>query len=157
MIAMALALQPSLLIADEPTTALDVTVQAQILELLKTLRREYRMAMLLISHDMGIIAEMADRVAVMYAGTIVETGGTRDIFQNPLHPYTKALLESIPRLGQNKTRLNSIAGVVPSAADRPSGCAFHPRCPVREKRCETVVPVYRQTQADRGAACHLIA
>ena len=154
MIAMALALQPALLIADEPTTALDVTVQAQILELLKELRREYRMAMLLISHDMGIIAEMADRVAVMYAGNIVETGSARDIFRNPLHPYTKALLESIPRLGQNKQRLISIGGVVPNAAARPSGCTFHPRCPIKEKRCETEIPEYRQVEPGRWVSCH---
>ena len=155
MIAMALALNPVLLIADEPTTALDVTVQQQILALLKKLRHEYRMSMLLISHDMGVIAEMADRVAVMYAGTIVETGTTQEIFSRPLHPYTKALLESIPRLGQKKARLVTIPGTVPSAADRPAGCSFHPRCPIKEKICETVVPDYREVRPQKWAACHL--
>ncbi len=155
MIAMALALNPALLIADEPTTALDVTIQQQILELLKDLRSEYKMSILLISHDMGVIAEMADRVAVMYAGTIVETGTTKEIFRNPLHPYTKALLESIPRLGQKRARLVSIPGNVPSAADKPAGCSFHPRCPIKEKLCETIVPEYREIKPNRWAACHL--
>jgi oligopeptide/dipeptide ABC transporter ATP-binding protein len=155
MIAMALVLNPALLIADEATTALDVTIQEQILELLKRLRAEYRMAMLLISHDMGVIAKLADRVAVMYAGNIVETAETKEIFRNPRHPYTKALLNSIPRLGQNKPRLESIPGTVPSATDKPSGCAFHPRCPVREDRCISKVPVYRRTDSTRWVACHL--
>ncbi len=156
MIAMALILKPTLLIADEPTTALDVTIQAQILELLKNLQREFRMAMLLISHDMGVIAQMADRVAVMYAGRIVETATTKEIFASPKHPYTQALLESIPRLGQNKTRLITIPGNVPSAANRPPGCAFHPRCPLKEKCCEEIVPEYRSITKDRGVACHLV-
>lgn len=155
MIAMALALRPALLIADEPTTALDVTIQQQILQLLKSLRREYRMSMLLISHDMGVVAEMADRVAVMYAGKIVEEAPVRDIFKEPLHPYTRGLLDSIPRLGQKKKRLASIAGTVPGAADKPSGCAFHPRCPLKETRCEQTQPEYRELRPNHWVACHV--
>lgn len=155
MIAMALALNPALLIADEPTTALDVTIQAQILELLKSLRKEFRMSILLISHDMGVVAEMADRVAVMYAGNIVESAATPEIFREPLHPYTKALLESIPRLGQKKERLNTIPGSVPRPDNRPSGCTFHPRCPIKEKICESVVPEYREVRKNHWASCHL--
>jgi oligopeptide/dipeptide ABC transporter ATP-binding protein len=136
MIAMALACRPALLIADEPTTALDVTIQAQILELLKALQREMRMAILLITHDLGVVAETADRVAVMYAGQVVEYCDVRRAFRQPLHPYTAGLQASLPRLGEERDRLRVIAGSVPNPARFPSGCRFHPRCPVATDRCE---------------------
>ena len=129
MIAMALSCEPSLLIADEPTTALDVTIQAQILELLAELRQRLGMAIVLITHDLGVVAEVCDRVAVMYAGEIVEQGTVAEIFQNPRHPYTEGLLKAIPRLGQRKDRLAVIPGTVPSATAWPVGCRFHTRCP----------------------------
>jgi peptide/nickel transport system ATP-binding protein len=135
-IAMALSCNPALLVADEPTTALDVTVQAQILDLVRKLQRNHKSAVVFITHDMGVIAEIADRVMVMYAGRIVESGGKRDLFLDPRHPYTRALLDSIPPLeGEKPRRLRSIPGSPPSLLDRPSGCAFGPRCPQRFERC----------------------
>jgi oligopeptide/dipeptide ABC transporter ATP-binding protein len=129
MIAIALACNPSLLIADEPTTALDVTTQAQILDLLRQLQREFGMAIMLITHDLGVVAEMADDVAVMYLGQVVERGDVETIFSAPRHPYTQALLQSIPRIGRkSRTRLASIRGMVPDPFSRPSGCPFHTRC-----------------------------
>ena len=130
MIALALACNPRLLIVDEPTTALDVTTQAQILELIQSLKETYKMGVILITHDLGVVAEMADDVAVMYLGRAVETADVDSIFYNPQHPYTKGLLESIPRLGSKGTRLASIKGMVPHPLNRPKGCPFHPRCPV---------------------------
>jgi oligopeptide/dipeptide ABC transporter ATP-binding protein len=141
MIAMALACNPALLIADEPTTALDVTIQAQILDLLKRLQRELGMAVLLITHDLGVVAETADRVAVMYAGQIVELGGVRDLFARPCHPYTAGLQASRPRLGEARERLRVIAGNVPDPVRFPAGCRFHPRCAVMEPRCLGDPPV----------------
>jgi peptide/nickel transport system ATP-binding protein len=136
-IAMALSCNPSLLIADEPTTALDVTVQAQILELIQKLRRDFGSSVVLITHDMGVVAEVADRVMVMYAGRIVERGTKRDLFKNPWHPYTWGLLNSIPPLaGPRPRRLNSIAGAPPSLLDLPAGCAFGPRCRYRFEACD---------------------
>ena len=136
-IAMALSCNPALLVADEPTTALDVTVQAQILDLIRKLQRDHRSAIVFITHDMGVIAELADRVMVMYAGRIVERAGKEAIFRNPLHPYTRALLNSIPRLeGERPRRLTSISGMPPSLINRPKGCSFSPRCPVRFEACE---------------------
>lgn len=130
MIAMALSCNPSLLIADEPTTALDVTIQAQILDLMKTLQKEFHMAILMITHNLGVIAELADRVAVMYMGKIVESGDVRTIFHRPLHPYTVGLLQSVPRMGQDiKKRLNPISGSIPDPFSVLSNCAFSPRCP----------------------------
>ncbi len=129
MIAMALSCNPSLLVADEPTTALDVTIQAQILELMKSLQEQYHMSILLITHNLGVVAEMADRVAVMYMGKIVELGPSREIFHRPLHPYTVGLLKSVPKMGKNiKERLFPIAGSVPDPFSIPKGCAFYPRC-----------------------------
>jgi oligopeptide/dipeptide ABC transporter ATP-binding protein len=128
MIAMALACQPKLLLADEPTTALDVTIQAQILELLRKLQAERGMSIMLITHDLGVVAENADVVAVMYAGRVVEYGSVHDVFENPLHPYTRGLFDSMPVLGSSKHRLRTIEGNVPNPADLPSGCPFHPRC-----------------------------
>jgi oligopeptide/dipeptide ABC transporter ATP-binding protein len=134
MIAMALSCNPALLIADEPTTALDVTIQAQILELMKSLQEELGMAILIITHNLGVIAEMSDRVAVMYMGKIVESGKARDVFHRPLHPYTVGLMRSIPHLGRRvKARLTPIPGSVPDPYAVPSGCAFGPRCPIEDK------------------------
>jgi len=140
MIAMALACRPSILIADEPTTALDVTIQAQILELLKRLQRELGMAVLLITHDLGVVAETADRVAVMYAGQIVEYCDTAAAFRRTLHPYTAGLLASLPRLGAKREALRVIPGNVPNPARFPQGCRFHPRCPIVQDRCRAHEP-----------------
>jgi peptide/nickel transport system ATP-binding protein/oligopeptide transport system ATP-binding protein len=141
MIAMALSTNPELLIADEPTTALDVTIQAQILELMKTLRERNRMAMMLITHDLGVIAEMADDVVVMYAGKVVEASDVATIFEQPHHPYTKGLLASIPRMGERRTRLEVIKGVVPNPLNLPSGCLFKRRCPYAMPVCATPPPL----------------
>ena len=135
MIAMALACKPAILIADEPTTALDVTIQAQILELLKRLQREFGMAVILITHDLGVVAEAADRVAVMYAGQVVEYCDVRTAFRQPLHPYTAGLQASLPKLGVVQDRLRVIPGNVPNPAHFPKGCRFHPRCPVAVQGC----------------------
>jgi oligopeptide/dipeptide ABC transporter ATP-binding protein len=135
MIAMALACHPSVLIADEPTTALDVTIQAQILELLRRLQRDMGMAVVLITHDLGVVAETADHVAVMYAGRVVEYCDVRSAFRKPLHPYTAGLQASLPRLGAVQDRLRVIPGTVPNPAKFPIGCRFHPRCPVAQNRC----------------------
>ena len=138
MIAMALVCRPTLLIADEPTTALDVTIQAQILEVLASLRHQYHLSMILISHDLGVIAEVAENVAVMYAGKIVEIGPVMDVFHNAKHPYTQGLLHSIPKLGSSvarKTRLDAIEGMVPNLLQLPAGCAFAPRCDKRTPEC----------------------
>ncbi|HYI22924.1 MAG TPA: ABC transporter ATP-binding protein [Candidatus Limnocylindrales bacterium] len=133
MIAMALACEPELLIADEPTTALDVTIQAQILDLMRRLQRETGTAIILITHDLGVVAEMCDRVAVMYAGEIIEQTDTRTLFRKPLHPYTKGLIGSVPILGQPKDELTTISGMVPNLIDLPEGCRFAPRCTSREE------------------------
>ncbi len=151
MIAMALACRPALLIADEPTTALDVTIQAQILELLRDLQRELGMAVLLITHDLGVVAEVADRVAVMYAGQVVEYGAVRDLFRGTAHPYTAGLLASRPRLGGARERLRTIPGQVPDPADFPPGCRFHPRCPIAQARCRAELPPL----TERGAGHHV--
>jgi len=141
MIALALACNPNLLIADEPTTALDVTTQAQILELFEELKEKYKMSMILITHDLGVVAEMCDDVAVMYLGRVVETTDVDSIFYNPKHPYTQSLLESIPRLGSKGNRLATIRGMVPHPLNRPKGCQFHPRCPAFMKGvCELAEP-----------------
>ncbi|MHB1397511.1 MAG: ABC transporter ATP-binding protein [Trichloromonadaceae bacterium] len=140
MIAMALACDPRLLIADEPTTALDVTIQAQIMDLLNELKSERKMATLLITHDLGVVAESTDRVAIMYAGLIVEYAPVKEIFARPTHPYTQGLLACIPRLGEKKGRLTPIEGLVPSAADLPPGCSFLERCPERFAPCATKMP-----------------
>ena len=153
MIAMALACKPALLIADEPTTALDVTIQAQILELLKHLRRELGMAVLLITHDLGVVAETADRVAVMYAGQVVEYCGVRDTFRATRHPYTAGLLASLPRLGAERDRLRVIPGSVPNPLRFPAGCRFHPRCPIAVERCRSEMPALRDVGGGHLARC----
>lgn len=155
MIAIALAGEPDLLVADEPTTALDVTVQAQILELLDRLRAERGMAVLLITHDLGIVAGRADRVSVMYAGQIVETADTASLFRRPAHPYTRALFASIPRLDASAERLTSIPGSVPQPMAWPTGCRFHPRCPERLEHCDRDVPPAVQVGAGHECRCWL--
>jgi oligopeptide/dipeptide ABC transporter ATP-binding protein len=155
MIAMALSNDPQLLIADEPTTALDVTVQAQILDLIRSLQQETRMAVLLITHDLGIVSEMADHVAVMYAGQIVEYAPTRALFREPQHPYTYGLFASRPTRAQRGHDLATLEGVVPNSTDWPPACRFEPRCPYRWKTCATTAPKYLTTAPDRTARCHL--
>ncbi|MGC2998088.1 ABC transporter ATP-binding protein [Streptomyces sp. G35A] len=161
MIAMALALEPDLIIADEPTTALDVTVQAQVMDLLAELQREYRMGLILITHDLGVVADVADKIAVMYAGRIVERAPVHDLYRNPAHPYTKGLLDSIPRLDQKGQELYAIKGLPPNLTRIPSGCAFNPRCPMAQDVCRTdVPPLHQVTGPDgtelvgRASACH---
>lgn len=155
MIAMALSGNPSLLIADEPTTALDVTIQAQILELLKDLQRRLKMSILLITHNLGIISQVTDRVAIMYAGKIVEQGTTEKILKEPLHPYTKGLLESIPRMETIQRRLSTIEGMVPKPIQWPPGCRFHPRCPVKLPICSEKEPEMREFTPGYKVKCHL--
>jgi len=155
MIAMALALQPSLLIADEPTTALDVTIQAQILELIKDLRTKVNTAVLLITHDIGVVAEMADEVIVMYTGKVVEQGDVVSVLRSPKHPYTVGLLNSIPSLGQKNTRLNVIPGTVPSPLNLPKGCTFAPRCPHVMGICHEQEPPLKALEGGVKAKCWL--
>jgi peptide/nickel transport system ATP-binding protein len=154
MIGLALALNPKLIIADEPTTALDVIVEAQILELLKQLKEEHQLTMILITHNIGIVAEMADVIGVMYAGELVELGPTRDIFRDPLHPYTKGLLESAPNIDNPESSMRSVPGAPPDLISPPSGCKFHPRCPRAFEPCPYKEPRVRETRG-RLVACHL--
>ncbi|APU44586.1 methionine ABC transporter ATP-binding protein [Streptomyces sp. TN58] len=161
MIAMALALEPDLIIADEPTTALDVTVQAQVMDLLAELQREMNMGLILITHDLGVVADVADKIAVMYAGRIVETAPVHEIYKSPAHPYTRGLLDSIPRLDQKGQELYAIKGLPPNLLRIPSGCAFSPRCPKAQDICRTEIPVLHPVTAQdgtelpgRGSACH---
>lgn len=157
MIAMALACEPDILIADEPTTALDVTVQAQIMDLILTLKDKIGMSVILITHDLGVIAENCDDVVVMYAGRIAETANAVQLFTNPLHPYTQGLLASIPSRAQHaKTRLPTIRGNVPSLLEMPVGCRFADRCPLAEPRCRKETPEQRKLAEDRSAACLLV-
>ncbi|MFE2106210.1 ABC transporter ATP-binding protein [Kitasatospora sp. NPDC059463] len=162
MIAMALSMEPDLIIADEPTTALDVTVQAQVMDLLAELQDEYNMGLILITHDLGVVADVADKIAVMYAGRIVETAPVHDLYANPAHPYTKGLLRSIPRLDQKGQELYAIKGLPPNLLKVPAGCAFNPRCDVATDVCRTEIPKLHQvTDKDgkeltgRRSACHL--
>jgi oligopeptide/dipeptide ABC transporter ATP-binding protein len=155
MIAMALSCRPSLLIADEPTTALDVTVQAQILHLMRNLKKEIDTSIVLITHDLGVIAKMCENVAVMYAGRIVEYGSLRHIFKDPRHPYTQGLLSSTLKLGEDKDRLEIIEGTVPDLSKLPPGCLFNPRCSQAKAICSSEIP--RTVEIERGhvMACHL--
>ena len=153
MIAMALSCNPSLLIADEPSTALDVTVQAQILELMLDLQAKMQMSIIMITHDLGVVAESADRVIVMYCGRIVETTDVRRLFHNPLHPYTRQLLDSIPRLETDKKRLQDIPGMVPSLYDRPRGCDFHPRCAQAIETCCLKKPSLKEVEPGHLVSC----
>ncbi|MFB6961356.1 ABC transporter ATP-binding protein [Streptomyces sp. NPDC056309] len=161
MIAMALALEPDLIIADEPTTALDVTVQAQVMDLLAELQREYNMGLILITHDLGVVADVADKIAVMYAGRIVEQAPVRELYKRPAHPYTRGLLDSIPRLDQKGRELYAIKGLPPNLLRVPSGCAFNPRCPKAQDICREQIPdLLPVTEQDggelagRASACH---
>ena len=153
MIAMALASEPKLLVADEPTTALDVTIQAQILDLLRDLKQRLGMAILLITHNLGIIGDLADRVAVMYAGQIVELAPARELLRRPLHPYTRALMASVPKLQGNHDRLAAIPGNVPRIGNFPAGCRFAPRCAVRQPTCDQAVPELREVEPRRWVRC----
>jgi oligopeptide/dipeptide ABC transporter ATP-binding protein len=155
MIGIALSCQSRLLIADEPTTALDVTIQAQILNLMRDLKRELKTSILLITHDLGVVAKVCERVAVMYAGTFVEIGALRTVFREPKHPYTKGLLRTIPRLGDRRARLDVIEGRVPDLIHPPVGCRFHPRCPQAMNVCREVRPTMAETDASHQVACHL--
>jgi len=158
MIALALSAGPALLIADEPTTALDVTIQAQVLDLMRGLQRDLGMAMIFITHDLGVIAQIADEVAVMYLGTIVERGATRDVIRNPKHPYTQGLLKAIPSLDTLHDRLSPVPGDIPSPSDRPSGCPFHTRCPdVIGGVCDVKPPEEVATMPGRSVRCWLHA
>ncbi|MDA3833932.1 MAG: ABC transporter ATP-binding protein [Spirochaetales bacterium] len=153
MIAMALSCNPALLIADEPTTALDVTIQAQILELMADLQKRTNMSIMMITHDLGVIAETADRVVVMYCGKIVESADVRSLFQNPLHPYTRQLMTSIPRLDAEPGRLQEIPGAVPTLYNPPAGCAFHPRCSVARNSCRRHSPRLVEIRPGHLVAC----
>ena len=153
MIAMAIACRPKLLIADEPTTALDVTIQAQIMELLLELQKKECMSLILITHDLALVAEAADRIIVMYAGQIVEEGSAKDIFREPKHPYTQALLRSLPEFAEGKSRLASLQGVVPGKYDRPTGCLLNPRCPYATEYCRQVEPQLHHI-GSRKVKCH---
>jgi peptide/nickel transport system ATP-binding protein len=153
MIAMAISCAPRILVADEPTTALDVTIQAEILDLLRTLRERHGMALLLITHDLGVVAQQADEVAIMYAGRIVEQAPVLEIFDRPLHPYTQALFRAIPGIGGPKRRLESIPGQVPDLFALPGGCAFHDRCPRAVAECADAVPPLEEKAAGHRAAC----
>ena len=158
MIAMALSCSPRILIADEPTTALDVLIQAQILSLLKKIKNDTQMSILLITHDLGVVAEVAERVMVMYAGEIVESGSVYDLFRSPLHPYTIGLMESIPTLEttqQKLSKLKEISGTVPSLSQVPFGCPFHPRCSAAETRCKTDKPKLKKISQTHSVSCWL--
>lgn len=154
-IAIALACNPQLIIADEPTTALDVTIQAQVLALMSELREKFQTAMLLITHDLGVVAEICDKVAIMYAGQIMEYGTLEDIYENVCHPYTKGLFDSLPSLSTKVHRLNPISGLMPDPANLPSGCPFHPRCPKKCACCETEAPKNVEVAPGHFVRCHL--
>ena len=154
MIAMALSCRPAVLIADEPTTALDVTIQAQIIELLLELQQQENMALVLITHDLALVAEAAHKIIVMYAGQVVETGDAKDIFRAPRHPYTQALLRALPEFAQDKARLASLPGVVPGKYDRPNGCLLNPRCPYATDKCRSEEPALADLNGGRQSKCH---
>ncbi len=157
MIAMALSTQPRLLIADEPTTALDVTIQAQVIDLMKDLVAEFGMAIVFITHDLGVIAETADRVAVMYLGRLVEYGPVREVIRNPAHPYTQGLLNALPDLGDLDAALTPVPGDIPSPLERPAGCVFHTRCPkFMPGRCDAAIPAMTALRRDHVAACFAV-
>lgn len=153
MIAMAIASRPKLLIADEPTTALDVTIQAQIIDLLGDLRRQLGMATLLITHNLALVGEIAEEIAVMYAGQIVERGRAEDVLSDPRHPYTRALIRSVPEIGREVDRLTAIPGNVPSPGAYPSGCRFHPRCPIATTACASIEPVLENSGENHWVRC----
>lgn len=155
MIAMALSCNPKLLIADEPTTSLDVTIQAQILELMKALRRDFGASILLIGHDLGVISELSDKIAVMYAGKVVEYANLADLFQKPMHPYTQALLKCLPKLDEDMEKFHIIRGTVPDLINTPTGCRYHPRCEHAMKICSEQEPLLTEVKKMHTVACHL--
>jgi oligopeptide/dipeptide ABC transporter ATP-binding protein len=156
MVAMALSTKPKLLIADEPTTALDVTIQAQVIDLMKDLVKEFHMAILFITHDLGVIAQTADQVAVMYLGKLIEKGSVRQVLRNPQHPYTRGLLDALPRLDDLDRPLKAVQGDIPSPLDRPSGCVFNTRCPeTLGSECETIIPEFTTNKDGQQVACLL--
>ena len=152
-IACALACNPHLLIADEPTTALDVTIQAQVLDLIAGLKQEFNTSMLMITHDLGVVGEVCDKVAVMYAGSVIESGTVRDVYSNMCHPYTIGLFGSVPNLDEDTDRLNPIAGLMPDPSDLPEGCAFCPRCPYATEECKTCKPPLDEVSPGHNVAC----
>ncbi len=154
-IARALAMQPDLLVLDEPVASLDVSIQAQVLNLFMALRRDFTLTAIFISHDLGVVRHVADRVAIMYLGRIVEQAATAELYTSPLHPYTRALLDSIARIGVGRQDFRPIAGELPSPIDPPAGCAFHPRCPLAGPRCRAEVPRLQPAETGRHVACHL--
>jgi peptide/nickel transport system ATP-binding protein len=154
-IAMGISCNPSLLILDEATTALDVTIQAQIFQLLNELKDKINMSLLVITHDLGLVAENCNRIAVMYAGTVIENATTKKLFKNPLHPYTKGLLEAIPKIQQSSDTLEIIPGNVPNLIHPPSGCRFNPRCIYAKEICKNRLPEMKQFEKDHNIACHL--
>lgn len=156
MIAMAISCKPELLIADEPTTALDVTIQAQILNLMKQVQEENKMSIMLITHDLGVVAEFAQRIVVMYAGQIVEAAETKELFKNPQHPYTKGLLKSIPKMKSTVDRLDTIEGTVPNAKNMPKGCRFNPRCEYATTQCGDIEPQNYEVATNHYSKCHLM-
>lgn len=153
MIAMALSCDPHLLIADEPTTALDVTIQAQILELMNELKVKYEMSIMMITHDLGVIAEVSDRVAVMYAGKVVEYTDVKTLFANPMHPYTQGLMTSIPKINNDVERLETIPGIVPSPLNFPGGCKYYPRCPLADEKCKREEPEIKKIASGHHVRC----
>jgi oligopeptide/dipeptide ABC transporter ATP-binding protein len=153
MIAIALSCNPSLLIADEPTTALDVTIQAQILTLMRNLKKDSNTSIMIITHDLGVVAEIADRVIVMYAGEVVEEAPVYELFENPLHPYTQGLMASIPKVHDVVDDLYSIEGTVPNPSDMPAGCKFHPRCPLASSECTKIRPELKQMNELHAVRC----
>lgn len=152
-IAMALACSPQLLIADEPTTALDVTIQAQVLEMMLELKKKFNTAMILITHDLGIVAQMCEKVAIIYAGEIVEMGTAEDIFDRPLHPYTTGLFDALPSMVQEQERLRPIHGLVPDPTNLPQGCKFHTRCPYATEQCKTGIPPLTEVTPGHFTRC----
>jgi oligopeptide transport system ATP-binding protein len=154
MIAIALALDPEIIIADEPTTALDVTVQAQVMQLLADLQAESQMGLILITHDLGVVADVADKIAVMYAGCIIEQAPVLELYASPAHPYTERLLAAIPRVDLKGQELYTIKGIPPNLTDIPAGCAFHPRCPYAQPICQEQVPALEDVSDGRRSACH---
>ena len=154
LIAMAFACEPEVIIADEPTTALDVTIQAQILELLSKMQKEKQTALLLITHDLSVVRSMADRIAVMYSGKIVEEAPAKELLENPLHPYTKGLMAAVARLDDDKKEFVQIPGHLPDPADKPAGCYFHPRCPYAATACKKAMPLLTQNQQGRKVRCY---
>ena len=155
-IAMALACSPDILIADEPTTALDVTIQAQVLDMIRNLKAKYNMSMIMITHDLGIVAEICDTVAIVYAGRIVEYGTLEDIFNRTAHPYTKGLFESLPNMDDRTARLKPIPGLMPDPTNLPSGCPFNPRCAYATEECKNSIPDYTNLGGSHVAACHMV-